>query len=125
MIRKFNFIISFSLALFFYQDSNSEWLDNKSAEFNALDKITARTKKLEISLNEEENLGSLIIILKSCQNRSPDYLPESAAYIEIFDLLNQSDDKQNLVFSGWMFSSSPAISALEHPIYDISLVSCK
>ena len=29
------------------------------------DKITARTKKLEISLNEEENLGSLIIILKS------------------------------------------------------------
>ena len=125
MIRKFNFIISFSLALFFYQDSNSEWLDNKSAEFNALDKITARTKKLEISLNEEENLGSLTIILKSCQNRPPDYLPESAAYIEIFDLLNQSEDKQNLVFSGWMFSSSPAISALEHPIYDISLVSCK
>ena len=125
MIRKFNFIISFSLALFFYQDSNSEWLDNKSAEFNALDKITARTKKLEISLNEEENLGSLIIILKSCQNRLPDYLPESAAYVEIFDLLNQSEDKQNLVFSGWMFSSSPAISALEHPIYDISLVSCK
>jgi len=125
LIRKFNFIIFFSLALFFYQDSNSEWLDNNSAEFNALDKITARTKKLEISLNEEENLGSLIIILKSCQNRPPDYLPESAAYIEIFDLLNQSEDKQNLVFSGWMFSSSPAISALEHPIYDISLVSCK
>ena len=100
-------------------------LNNKSAEFNALDKITARTKKLEIRLNEEENLGSLIIILKSCLNRPPDYLPESAAYIEIFDLLNQSEDKQNLVFSGWMFSSSPAISALEHPIYDISLVSCK
>ena len=94
MIRKFNFIISFSLALFFYQDSNSEWLDNKSAEFNALDKITARTKKLEISLNEEENLGSLIIILKSCQNRPPDYLPESAAYIEIFDFLNQSEESK-------------------------------
>ena len=76
MIRKFNFIIYFSLALFFYKDSNSEWLDNKSAEFNALDKITARTKKLEICLNEEENLGSLIIILKSCQNRPPVYLNE-------------------------------------------------
>ena len=97
----------------------------EEAVLNEFDKITARTKKLEISLNEEENLGSLIIILKSCQNRPPDYLPESAAYIEIFDLLNQSEDKQNLVFSGWMFSSSPAISALEHPIYDISLVSCK
>ena len=113
------------MALFFIQDSNSEWLNNKSAQFNALDKITARTKRLEINLNEDENLGSLIITLKSCQNRPPDYLPESAAYVEIFDLLNQSLDKKNLVFSGWMFSSSPAISALEHPIYDISLVSCK
>jgi hypothetical protein len=29
------------------------------------------------------------------------------------------------VFSGWMFSSSPAVSAMEHPVYDITLLSCK
>ena len=81
--------------------------------------------KLEIYLNEEQVLGSLTIILKTCQNRPPDFLPETAAYVEIYDNLNQTINDNNLIFSGWMFSSSPAISALEHPVYDISLISCK
>ena len=65
------------------------------------------------------------IILKTCQNRPPDFLPETAAYVEIYDNLNQTINDNNLIFSGWMFCSSPAISALEHPVYDISLISCK
>ena len=27
-------------------------------------------------------------------------------------------------FSGWMFASSPALSALDHPRYDVWVVSC-
>ena len=125
MIKTFNFFNFLIVVLFITQTSYSEWLNNSSAEFNTLDKITARTKNLEINLNEDVTLGSLIISLRTCQNRPPDFLPESAAYVEIFDTLNQSLEEKNLVFSGWMFSSSPAISALEHPVYDISLVSCK
>ena len=113
-------ILIFSLNI-----SNASWINFEGAQFNALDKITARIKKLEIYLNEEQVLGSLTIILKSCQNRPPDFLPESAAYVEIYDNLNQTINENNLIFSGWMFSSSPAISALEHPVYDISLISCK
>jgi hypothetical protein len=30
-----------------------------------------------------------------------------------------------LIFSGWMFAQSPALSALEHPVYDIWVVDCK
>ena len=115
-----------SLTLIFSLNiSNASWINFEGAQFNALDKITARIKKLEIYLNEEQVLGSLTIILKSCQNRPPDFLPESAAYVEIYDNLNQTLNDNNLIFSGWMFSSSPAISALEHPVYDISLISCK
>ena len=125
MIKILNLFILIILALFINKDLYSEWLNNSSAEFNTLDKITARTKNIEINLNEDVTLGSLIINLRSCQNRPPDFLPESAAYVEIFDTLNQGLEEKNLVFSGWMFSSSPAISALEHPVYDISLVSCK
>ena len=113
-------ILIFSLNI-----SNASWINFDGAKFNALDKITARIKKIEIYLNEEQVLGSLTIILKSCQNRPPDFLPESAAYVEIYDNLNQTFSDNNLIFSGWMFSSSPAISALEHPVYDISLISCK
>ena len=125
MIKLLNIFTILIVAIFINLDSYSEWLKNSSAEFNTLDKITARTKNIEINLNEDAALGSLIINLRSCQNRPPDFLPESAAYVEIFDTLNQSLEEKNLVFSGWMFSSSPAISSLEHPVYDISLVSCK
>lgn len=122
---KYNkFFISLIL-IFSFKISNASWINFEGAQFNALDKITARIKKLEIYLNEEQVLGSLTIILKSCQNRPPDFLPESAAYVEIYDNLNQNFNDNNLIFSGWMFSSSPAISALEHPVYDISLISCK
>ncbi|MAC61119.1 MAG: cellulase-like protein [SAR116 cluster bacterium] len=123
--NKFNIII---LLLFVFYASNetfASWIKFDGAQFSALDKITARIEKLELNLNDEEVLGSLTIILKSCQNRPPDYLPESAAYVEIYDKLNKNYEEGTLIFSGWMFSSSPAISALEHPIYDIFLISCK
>tara|TARA_Y100001970_G_scaffold41435_1_gene51073 strand:- start:1385 stop:1762 length:378 start_codon:yes stop_codon:yes gene_type:complete len=125
LFKLLNLFTLLIVTIFISLNSYSEWLKNSSAEFNTLDKITARTKNIEINLNEDTTLGSLIINLRSCQNRPPDFLPESAAYVEIFDTLNQSLEEKNLVFSGWMFSSSPAISALEHPVYDISLVSCK
>ena len=116
------------LLLFIFFASNetiASWIKFEGAQFSALDKITARIEKLELNLNDEEVLGSLTIILKSCQNRPPDYLPESAAYVEIYDKLNKNYEEGTLIFSGWMFSSSPAISALEHPIYDLFLISCK
>ena len=123
---KLKFIIFFlSLILIFSLNiSNASWINFDGAQFNALDKITARIKKLEIYLNEEQVLGSLTIILKTCQNRPPDFLPESAAYVEIYDNLNQTFNDNNLIFSGWMFSSSPSIAPFDHPVYDIWLVNC-
>ena len=123
---KIKFNIKILLFIFFVSNETfASWITFEGAQFSALDKITARIEKLELNLNDEEVLGSLTIILKSCQNRPPDYLPESAAYVEIYDKLNKNYEEGTLIFSGWMFSSSPAISALEHPIYDIFLISCK
>ena len=123
---KIKFNIKILLFIFFASNETfASWITFEGAQFSALDKITARIEKLELNLNDEEVLGSLTIILKSCQNRPPDYLPESAAYVEIYDKLNKNYEQGTLIFSGWMFSSSPAISALEHPIYDIFLISCK
>jgi hypothetical protein len=31
----------------------------------------------------------------------------------------------NMIFSGWMFASSPALNALEHPVYDVWVIDCK
>ena len=104
---------------------HSEWISAELAEFKAMDKITARISKLNIHLDRRIELGTLIIKLKSCQTRPPTSSPESAAYLEIYDLINKNEDDSGIIFSGWMFSSSPSLSALEHPVYDISLISCK
>ena len=29
------------------------------------------------------------------------------------------------IFSGWMFASSPGLSALEHPVYDVWVIDCE
>lgn len=32
---------------------------------------------------------------------------------------------ENMIFSGWMFASTPALSALQHPVYDVWVIDCK
>jgi len=125
VILKFKHCSIYIFFLIFCLSAQASWIKLDTAHFKALDKITARIKKMYINVNEEQDLGTLIIKLKSCQNRPPDYQPDSAAFIEIYDTMNFNDNDTGLIFSGWMFSSSPALSALEHPVYDISLISCK
>ena len=53
--------------------------------------------------------------------------PESAAFLQI-DEVRQGERNSVVsqqVFSGWMFASSPALSALENPIYDVGVLDCK
>ena len=123
-LSKVFFYISFFFFLFIHVQSNASWLSTDLAQFKAMDKITSRTSSINIYLDDEVELGTLIIKLKSCQKRPSTMIPESAAYVEIFDLMKNEHLESNLIFSGWMFSSSPALSALEHPVYDVSLISC-
>ena len=48
--------------------------------------------------------------------------PESAAFLEIDD--EHPDRPRVELFTGWMFASSPALSALEHPVYDVWVLDC-
>ena len=64
---------------------------------------------------------TLSILVDACRKAPPEDSPESAAFLKITD--GKSDAPQT-VFSGWMFASSPALSAMDHPVYDISVVDC-
>ena len=94
------------------------------AEFQSLDKITARINTHQVNIDDELTIGTLLIKIKSCQKKPPFLPPESASFIQIYDMMKKNQ-KPILIFSGWMFASSPALSSLEHAIYDISLISCK
>lgn len=88
-----------------------------------LDKVAARTAKFEANLKQQVFYNTLIITVQQCKTRPPEEPPESAAFLEIQE--SKPDGTKAKIFSGWMFASSPALNALEHPVYDVWVISCK
>ncbi len=87
-----------------------------------LDKVTARISTFEIALEEEVAFGALRIRLRACDRRPPEEPPESAAFLEVIEV--RPDERPVTLFTGWMFASSPALSAVEHPVYDVWVKEC-
>ncbi|PWR25753.1 DUF2155 domain-containing protein [Zavarzinia aquatilis] len=88
-----------------------------------LDKVSARTSVVEVPLDGTATFGTLTIRARQCITAPPDEKPETSAFLEIADTPPGHDPLP--VFSGWMFASSPALSALEHPVYDVWVTACK
>jgi hypothetical protein len=99
------------------------WIDGNKARLQALDKITARISTVEAPVGAARFYGTLEITINRCAFHPPEEPPENAAFMTVRDRgYDGLAPKQ--VFSGWIFSSSPAISALEHPVYDLTLLAC-
>ena len=89
------------------------------AEIRAIDRTTGRSYKLNIPLNTEVIFSNLILNIKYCYSNPIDKEIENYAFLTVKDkLINE------LIFQGWMFSSSPSLSSLEHPVNDIWLLNC-
>ncbi len=88
----------------------------------ALDKITARVSIVEIPVGETVEFGSLQITARYCDKRPPTEPPESAAFLEVVEV--KPGEPAIPRFSGWMFASSPALSSMDHPVYDLWVIDC-
>ena len=93
------------------------------AVLRELDKITARAHTIQVPVDKPFKLGTLHITVKACYKRPPEETPETAAFLIVSD--EKPDEPPQKYFSGWMFASSPALSALEHPIYDLWVLNCR
>lgn len=94
-----------------------------AAVLQALDKVTARVSTLEAPVGQTVKFGALEIVVRLCDKRPPEETPESTAFLDIREVrpgLEPTD-----VFRGWMFASSPALSAMEHPVYDVWVLDCR
>lgn len=100
------------------------WLEAEQAKLQLLDKITARISTLDVPLQLPERFGTLEITVERCAYRPPEEPPENAAYLTVRDVGHDPTLAPIEVFSGWVFSSSPAISGLEHAVYDVTLIAC-
>lgn len=115
------FFIITILALLFVP---SAWaVEMNTVVLQGLDKVTARISTLEVPIGHTVRFGTLKIIAWHCDKRPPEEPPESAAFLNIWEL-RETESEENL-FCGWMFASSPALSSLEHPVYDIWVKDCK
>ncbi|MCH7865856.1 MAG: DUF2155 domain-containing protein [Proteobacteria bacterium] len=93
------------------------------AVLQGMDKVTARVSTIEAPVGEVVKFGALEIIARHCDKRPPEEPPESAAFLDIWEV--RRGEAAVSLFRGWMFGSSPALSAMEHPVYDIWVLDCK
>ena len=100
---------------------------NNVAVVQALNKTTAKTSIIDLKVGEKISYGSLKIIAHKCWQSPLEQKPENKILLEIFEVKNETSEKslEKRIFYGWTFSSSPSISGLEHPIYDIIAINCK
>ncbi len=93
------------------------------AVLRTLDKITARMSTEEVFIDDMMELGNLRVTPRRCLKNPPTETPESSAFLEIYELPKNLEPAP--VFQGWMFASSPALNAMEHPVFDVWLLDCK
>lgn len=121
-----------------------------------LDKVTATTQDYTVNVGDSLSYGTLSVDVKHCEKKPPEEIPETFAFLQIFDhktdlleniieandghlgldgndttetdisnVASQDDETGPLkLFSGWMLASKPAISALDHPVYDVWVIDC-
>ena len=90
----------------------------------ALDKITAKTFDIKLAIGEKKIFGPLEIKVLKCQPSKDHYITETVAYLQVKDN-SVKDNNQVFLFNGWTFSSSPTLKSIEHPVYDLWIISCE
>src|ERR1700681_3556236 len=97
------------------------------AVLQGLDKTTARVTTVEVPIGQSARFGTLVITARACVKRPPEEPPNTAAFLQIDEARSQGQSSSEVehLFSGWMFAQSPALSTLEHAVYDVTVLDCK
>ncbi len=106
----------------------AENLVGQAVVLRTLDKVTATTQDYTVRVGESLTYGALRIDVKHCEKKPPEEIPETFAFLQIFDRRTDGGGKETdpeKLFSGWMLASKPAISALDHGVYDVWVIDCK
>ncbi len=93
------------------------------AVLRGLDKVTGRATDVFAPSGVPVRFGSLSITVRYCHTVPPEEPPETTAFLQVDDVDPQNHATR--IFSGWMFASTPALNAVEHPIYDVWVITCR
>lgn len=87
-----------------------------------LDKITGRPTNITAPIGKQVKFATLTITARFCYSTPASETPETAAFVQVED--HRPDQAARKVFSGWMYASSPGLNGVEHPLYDVWVISC-
>jgi hypothetical protein len=87
-----------------------------------LDKITGRPTNITAPIGKPVQFATFTITAQYCYSTPPSETPETTAFVQIED--HRPDQPARKIFSGWMYASSPGLNAVEHPLYDVWVISC-
>ena len=96
---------------------------NAHAVLIGLDKITAKSSKIQVNLNEIKKFGPLEIKILKCGKVKVHNKVNDVAYMQVKDLTKNENEKV-YIFNGWTFSSDPNLTPFDHAIYDLQLLHC-
>lgn len=100
-----------------------DYEDYPSIRLRTLDKITARTLTFDAKVGNTVKFGDIYIKIQTCRKPPAIEKDESAAFLQIWEV-NKTTSASQWIFSGWMFASSPSLSAMDHPVYDVWVIEC-
>ena len=93
----------------------------KYAKFRLLDKISNKLIDKTISVNNSDEIETLSVEVYACFTEPPTEISEDYVLVDIIDTFQEVNKN---FYRGWMISSSPEVTPLEHPIYDLWLLGC-
>lgn len=90
------------------------------AVLRGLEKLSGDVIEIPLGPGEQAQFGPLTVEMAQCRYPQGDPAADAFAFLTIRD-----EGQDAPIFSGWMIASSPALSALDHPRYDIWVLRCK
>ncbi len=100
-------------------DNEQETLQATTILLRGLDALNGTARDIPLRVGEVVRFGHLEIAVDACRVPKSDPDSDAYAFVRIRDIREETPR-----FSGWMFASSPALSALDHPRYDVWVESC-
>lgn len=88
-----------------------------------LDKITGRATTVLVPVGGSATYATFTVTARYCYSTPSTETPESVAFVQVDD--HRPNQAAHRIFSGWMYASSPGLHGVEHPLYDIWLITCR
>lgn len=95
----------------------------RAVVLRGLDKISGQAVNIFAPVGVPVKYATLTITARYCYSTPPIETPETTAFIQIDD--HRPDAHSQHVFSGWMLASTPSLHPLDHPLYDVWVISCR